>query len=399
MSLSFAALAGLVALAAWVALVLFRGAFWRADQRLEEPLPGPDSWPGVVVIVPARNEAATVGRCIDSLLGQAYPGPFSVILVDDGSDDGTAAAARAAAAGSGRLSIVGARPPDPAWTGKLWAVAEGLAHADTAAPEAPFVLFTDADIAHDRESLRRLVSKAEAEGLDLVSLMVLLNCRGAWERLLIPAFVFFFQKLYPFPLVNDAKRPEAAAAGGCMLVRRAALGRVGGVEAIRGRLIDDCALGASLKRNGPIWLGLTRHLRSLRDYPRLKDIWDMVARTAFEQLRHSAAALAGTVLAMAVIYLAPPAAAVAGAVTGDPVAGLAGLAGWSLMAFAYRPTVRLYGQGSWRALLLPAAALLFTLMTVDSAKRHWAGRGGAWKGRNRGGFTQGPDAGPGGRGG
>ena len=368
----------------------------RADQRLDGPVPGRDSWPGVVVIVPARNEAATIGRCVASLLAQDYPGALSIIVVDDGSDDGTAAAARRAAAGSKRLSLVTAPPPEAGWTGKLWAVAQGLADAEKVAPEAAFVLFTDADIEHDPQNLRRLVGKAEAGGLDLVSLMVLLRCRSAWERFLIPAFIFFFQKVYPFPRVNDPERPEAAAAGGCMLVRRAALRQAGGVETIRGRLIDDCALGARIKRKGPIWIGLTGSVRSLRAHPRLEDMWNMVARTAFEQLGYSAAALGGTVFGMAILYLVPPAAAFAGLVTGDAVAGLAGLAAWSLMAFAYRPTVRLYGQPPWSVLTLPLAALLFTLMTVDSARRHWQGLGGAWKGRSYGAPAHGRRAGPGG---
>ncbi len=396
MSLSFAAVAAVIALGAWVVLVLFRGAFWRADQRLDGPVPGRGPWPGVVVVVPARNEAATIGRCVASLLAQDYPGPLSIVVVDDGSDDGTAEAARRAAAGSERLSVVTAAAAAAGWTGKLWAVAQGLAEAETVAPGAPFVLFTDADIEHDAENLRRLVSKAEAAGLDLVSVMALLHCRSAWERLLIPAFVFFFQKLYPFPRVNDPERPEAAAAGGCMLVRRAALRRAGGVEAIRDRLIDDCALGTRIKRAGPIWLGLTGSVRSLRVHPRLEDTWTMVARTAFEQLGHSAAALVVTVFGMVVLYLVPPAATFAGPAAGDAVAGLAGLTAWSLMAVAYRPTLRLYGQPAWRGLLLPLAALLFTLMTVDSARRHWKGHGGAWKGRSYGGLASGGGAGPGG---
>ena len=396
MTLSIAAIAAVIALGAWVVLVLFRGAFWRADQRLDGPFPDRDSWPGVVVIVPARNEAATIGRCVASLLAQDYPGALSIVVVDDGSDDGTAAAARRAAAGSKRLSLVTAPPPEAGWTGKLWAVAQGLAYAEKVAPEAAFVLFTDADIEHDPQNLRRLVGKAEAGGLDLVSLMVLLRCRSAWERFLIPAFIFFFQKVYPFPRVNDPDRPEAAAAGGCMLVRRAALRQAGGVESIRGRLIDDCALGTRIKRKGPIWLGLTDSVRSLRAHPRLEDMWNMVARTAFEQLGYSTAALGGTVFGMAVLYLVPPAAAFAGLVAGDAVAGLAGLAAWSLMAFAYGPTVRLYGQPPWSVLTLPLAALLFTLMTADSARRHWKGLGGAWKGRSYGGPANGRRAGPGG---
>ena len=226
--------------------------------------------------------------------------------------------------------------------------------------------------------------------------MVVWRCRGAGGGLLMPAFIFCCQKVDPFPRVNDPERPEAAAAGGGMLVRRAALRQAGGVETIRGRLIDDCALGARIKRKGPIWIGLTGSVRSLRAHPRLEDMWNMVARTAFEQLGYSAAALGGTVFGMAILYLVPPAAAFAGLVAGDAVAGLAGLAAWSLMAFAYRPTVRLYGQRPWAVLALPRAALLFARMPVDSARRPWQGLGGAWKGRSYGGPVHGRRAGPGG---
>ena len=270
------------------------------------------------------------------------------------------------------------------WSGKLWAVHQGLKMAGTMAPNAPFVLLTDADITHDGESLRRLVGKAEAGRLDLVSLMVRLRSESFWEKLLIPAFIFFFQKLYPFPWVNDPNKPTAAAAGGCMLVRRSALERSGGVEAIRHHLIDDCALAARLKQQGPIWLGLSSRVVSERRYGHLSEIWDMVARTAFEQLGNSALALIGTVAAMSITYLAPP-LAVAGLLGGGPVAAVAATAGvltwWALMGIAFWPTLDLYGMARAWSLLLPVAALLYTLMTVSSAVRYWRGRGGAWKGR------------------
>jgi hopene-associated glycosyltransferase HpnB len=361
--------AAALSLIVWLALLFFRGGFWRADQRLDTDMPEPDAWPAVVAVIPARNEAATIGRTVASLLGQDYPGAFSVIVVDDNSDDGTAAAAGV----SDRLSVVSGKPLPAGWTGKLWAVHQGLDHVTDAA----FVLLTDADIEHSPHSLRRLVAKAEEGGLDLVSLMVLLRCQRAWERLLIPAFVFFFQKLFPFSRVNDPTRPEAAAAGGCMLVRRAAFERAGGVEAIRDRLIDDCALAAAIKPGGPIWLGLTGDVHSLRSYERLGEIWTMVARTAYEQLRRSPLALIGTVMGMAIIYLVPPLAVA----SGEGIAAACGLAAWLLMIAAYRPTLRLYGLPAWYGLMLPVAALLYTLMTVDSARRHRRGRGGAWKGR------------------
>ena len=367
----------LVALVAWAVLMAYHGRFWRADQRLGAGAGQADSWPAVAAVIPARNEAETVERAVKSLLAQDYPGRFSLVLVDDGSDDGTASIAQEAAGGADNFTILQAGSPPAGWSGKMWAVSRGLAHIG----EAQYVLFSDADIEHDPANLRRLAAKAVGEKLDMVSLMVLLRCRSGWERLLIPAFVFFFQKLYPFPLVNDPSRREAAAAGGCMLVGRTALERSGGIEAIRGRLIDDCALAEIVKKKGPIWLGLTERTRSLRAYENLDDIWNMVARTAFAQLGYSYALLGGTVAVMAVLYLAPPLAALSGLAEGNSGKLAAGLAGWLLMGKAYGPTLALYRQPAWRACLLPLAAGLFTLMTVDSAWRHAQGRGGVWKGR------------------
>jgi hopene-associated glycosyltransferase HpnB len=302
-------------------------------------------------------------------------------LVDDRSTDGTAEAARAAAGGDGRLTIIQAPPLEPGWTGKLSAVNAGLGHALRAHPEARFVLLTDADILHERSALRRLVAKAEAERRDLVSLMVKLHCEGPWERMLIPAFVFFFQKLYPFPRVNDPSVRMAGAAGGCMLARRTALERIGGLGAIKGELIDDCALARAIKANGSIWLGLAEASMSLRSYDGLGGIWRMVARTAFTQLRFSIFLLAGTALGMAVLYAAPPIAAVVGLLSACWTMVALGAAGWLLMAALYRPTQRLYGRPAWESALLPVAALLYLLMTLSSAVAHWRGRGGAWKGR------------------
>jgi hopene-associated glycosyltransferase HpnB len=377
-------LAAVFSIAIWAGLLFGRGGFWRADQRLPAVPPERPAWPAVVAVVPARNEAATIAAAVASLLGQDYSGGVRVVVVDDHSDDGTAEKARAVANGSDRLTVVTGAALPSGWTGKLWAVHQGLAAAARVAPDAVYVLLTDADIVHDPSSVRRLVAKAEAECLDLVSLMVLLHCQGFWERLLIPAFVFFFQKLYPFPRVNDPKRPEAAAAGGCMLVRRRALDAAGGVAAIRDRLIDDCALAGMIKCSGPIWLGLTKDVRSIRAYESLGDIWRMVARAAFTQLSHSWLALAGTVVGMAIVYLVPPLAVALGLATGAAVPAIVGVAAWLLMAVAYWPTLRLYGLGLGWAFALPAAGFLYTLMTLDSARRHWQGRGGSWKGRHYG---------------
>jgi hopene-associated glycosyltransferase HpnB len=388
MSLTPIAVAALAALGAWVVLLGWRGGFWRADQRLDDRRPVGGSWPGVVAVIPARNEAPTIGRTITSLLGQDYPGSFSVIVVDDDSDDGTTdaalAAAEATAGGGDRLDVVAGRPLEPGWSGKLWAVSQGLAHADAVAPEAPYVLLTDGDIEHGPETLLRLVGKAEVDGLNLVSLMVMLRCQSPWERLLIPAFVFFFQKLYPFPWVNDPGKKQAAAAGGCILVRRQALRDAGGIESIRGQLIDDCALAAAIKAAGPIWLGLTEDVQSLRAYDGLGDVWGMVTRTAFEQLGRSWLVLVVAVCGMALVYLVAPAAVGIGAVMGDTVAAVAGAAAWVMMAIAYRPTLALYRKPVWWAALLPVAALLYTVMTMDSARRYGIGQVGAWKGRTYG---------------
>ncbi|MCP5373239.1 MAG: glycosyltransferase [Hyphomicrobiales bacterium] len=375
--MSAAAVLAALALAAWVWLLALHGRFWRGDQRLSDATP--DQAPAVAVVIPARNEAETIAEAVASHLDQDYAGPVRVIVVDDNSDDGTAEAARAV--GDDRVTVVAGAPLAAGWTGKLWAVEQGIRAAAELAPEARYLLLTDADIEHDPDSLRPLVAKAEAGNLDLVSLMARLRCKTRWEQLLIPAFVFFFQKLYPFPRVNDPRRRTAAAAGGCMLVRRRALDDAGGMAAIRDRVIDDCALAALLKARGPIWLGLTDRVHSLRAYPRLSDVWDMVARTAFVQLRHSSLLLAGTVLGMALLYLVPPVVGMGAVLAGDRLAANLGLGAWLLMTVAYGPTLRLYRLSILEGFTLPYAALLYTLMTVDSARRHWRGAGAAWKGR------------------
>lgn len=375
--------AALLSLVIWLYLLSGRGGFWRADQRLVDDGADRLDEPEVVCVIPARNEASAIGITVASLLGQDYPGLISIVVVDDQSDDGTGDVARGVGASTARrtLHVVANEPLADGWVGKMWAVNRGLAEVATVAPNARYVLLTDADIEHDPRNLRRLVAKAEDDGYDLVSLMVRLNCAGAWERLLIPAFVFFFQKLYPFPWVNQQDRRIAAAAGGCMLVRRTALDAVGGVNAIRDRLIDDCALARLLKARGRIWLGLTSSTRSLRAYGRLAEIWNMVARTAFVQLEYSWLALIGTIVGMVLLYLVPPAAAIIGFVEGRTVLGVAGGWAWGLMFWAYWPTLRLYGGGVGWALALPVAGVLYTLMTVSSALRHACGRGGGWKGR------------------
>jgi hopene-associated glycosyltransferase HpnB len=374
--------------AAWVWLLLGHGGFWRCSQRLAPAAatPGRDTpprGPGVAVVIPARDEADVIAPTLRSLLEQPWPGPLTLFVVDDGSSDGTGDIARGI--GDRRITVIEGTPLPAGWSGKLWAQQQGLDRALRDPAGFDYVLLSDADIAHGADSLTRLVSKAERGSLDLVSLMVRLHCASGWERLLVPAFVFFFQKLYPFPWVNRAASRTAAAAGGCMLVRRAALQRMGGLEPVRHALIDDCALAAAIKaRGGRIWLGLAEDSCSLRRYDRLGPMWRMVARTAYTQLRHSPLLLLGTVLGMLLLYALGPLLLLSAPWHGDAVAAAAGALQWALMTLAYLPVVHYYRQPVWRALTLPVAAMLYTGMTVDSAVQHWRGRGGGWKGRHYG---------------
>lgn len=367
----------------WSWLLFARGGFWRArerDDREGPPHPLRGVWPAVVAVVPARDEALLIAETLSSLVRQRYPGPLSVILVDDHSTDETAACARQAAAAAGgaeRLTVLAGAALPPGWSGKLWAVAQGVCHAERLPQPPEYLWLTDADIAHEPDALTALVTRAQQGGLVLTSLMVKLRCESLAERALIPAFVFFFQMLYPFRWVNCRKQPTAAAAGGCMLVRRDALAAAGGIEAIRGALIDDCALARRMKAHGRIWLGLTGRAHSLRAYPRVRDIRRMVARTAYVQLRESPLLLAAAVLGMAVTYLAPPLIAC----FAEGAARLPAVVAWAMMAVAYQPTLRLYGR-SWRwGPALPAIATAYLLFTLDSAWQHWRGVGGMWKGR------------------
>jgi hopene-associated glycosyltransferase HpnB len=366
------ALGGLVA-AIWAYLLLGRGFF--GSTRLAAPTPEPAHYPRVVAVIPARNEAEGVGRAVASLLDQDYPGDFSIVLVDDHSNDGTAEVAREVARGrEDRFTIVAARSLPGGWTGKLWALSEGVRQI---ASPPDLYLFTDADIAHHRTNLRELVARLEAEQRDMVSLMVKLHCASFAEKFLIPPFVFFFALLYPFSWSNNPRRATAAAAGGCVLLRRSAYERIGGYAAIRGELIDDCALAAAVKKSGgSIWLGLTHGTESLRLYPEIADIWNMVARTAYTQLQYSPLLLAGTVLGLVLTYLAPVFLLFAGG-----TAALLGLAAWIIMAAIYAPMLRFYGRSLLWAPLLPAAASVYLGATIASAWRHWRGRGGQWKGR------------------
>ena len=404
----------------WAYLVLGHGGYWRTSQRLP-PVEAPSlaaaeaaRWPDVTAVIPARNEAAMLPVVLPALLGQDYPGALTVILVDDCSADGTAgvaAALRPERDHPGRparvLRVLAGAPLPPGWAGKVWAMAQGLAAAHEDGARPGYVLFTDADIAWRQGALRDLVRAAEAGDRDLVSQMALLRTATGWERVVVPAFVYFFAQLYPFRRVNSPRSRTAAAAGGCMLVRREALERSGGLAPIRGARIDDVALAQVIKgQRGRCWLGLSTEVVSVRPYPRLADLWQMVARSAYIQLRYSPWLLAGTVAGLAFIYLLPPAGAITGlAALAAGAAGAssaaapataatataataaaagvaaAGLAGWALMSLTYLPMLRLYRLSPLRAPGLPLIALLYTAMTVDSARRHYAGRGAEWKGR------------------
>jgi hopene-associated glycosyltransferase HpnB len=350
---------GIVAVAVWIYLLAFRGSFWRITPI---GVPSRDRKGAVTVVIPARDEAENVGKAVNSLIHQA-----TVIVVDDHSSDATAEIARQHGA-----SVIGGQALPSGWTGKLWAVAQGVKVALEARPD--YVLLTDADIVHAPGNVADLVARAEEHGFDLVSLMVRLRTESFAERALIPAFVFFFLKLYPPAWISSPRYRIAGAAGGCMLIRREILERIGGIETIRGELIDDCALARAAKRNGgKAWLGLTRETRSIRAYGGFGEIWRMISRTAFTQLNYSPLMLCGTIAGLAVTYIAPPLLTL--------MLSPFGAAAWLMMSIAYTPMLRFYGRSILWAPALPLVALFYAGATIDSAIRYWTGRGGMWKGR------------------
>jgi hopene-associated glycosyltransferase HpnB len=376
-------LLALAALAAWLYLLIFNWGFWRLTEHDRKFAPEGATVPEgthVIAIVPARDEAEVIATSVASLLSQDFPGRLEVVLVDDESTDGTGDIARAKAAelgAAGRLTVLRSGGPADGWTGKIAAMHRGFTFVRGLEKQPDFVLFCDADIAFAPHVLARLAAGATARGAALSSLMVKLRCESAVEKWFIPAFVFFFQMLYPFRAVNDPQSKVAGAAGGVMLVRPEALANAGGLPAIRGALIDDCALGVLMKSQGPIWLGLTDDVHSLRPYPDLVDIERMVTRSAYAQLHYSPLRLAGAVLGMAVVYLAPPFLAFFGESPAREIAIVA----WAIMAQAYMPSLRFYGLSRLRALALPGVAACYTWFTLLSAWRHLRGRGGEWKGR------------------
>ena len=369
-----------LALAIWLYLIFARGGFWLCRERDDAMQAAPSGWPRVAAVIPARNEAEGIAESIGSLGRQDYPGAFSIVLVDDDSEDDTADIARRAAdgIGSGRaVTLISSRGLPPGWTGKLWAVRQGI-EAACSAPEPPdYLLLTDADIAHTPDSVRSLVARAESGSHVLTSLMARLRCESIWERSHVPAFVFFFQMLYPFAWVNDPPNATAGAAGGCMLVRTEALEKAGGIESIRNALIDDCSLAEKMKAVGPIWLGLTDRVRSIRRYDGLDEVRKMISRSAYAQLKYSPLLLAGVTLGMALTFLAGPGFAL----FGEGIARICGTLTWALMALAFQPMLRFYRMSPLWGLALPAIAVAYMLYTLDSAYRYARGQGGVWKGR------------------
>ena len=387
--MSLASLAGLAGAGAWGWLLTLRGNFWRVGPMRHAALP--DSWPDVVAVIPARDEAEVIGETVDSLLSQNYPGRLSVVVVDDHSSDGTAEVARARAESMGvtaRLTVVPAPDLPPGWTGKMWAQSHGVATARAIYPDAGLLLLTDADIGHGKGELRRMVCRLLAERLDMLSLMVRLRTESWWERAIVPAFVFFFRMLYPFSWVADPRSSTAAAAGGYVLIRPAMLERIGGIQAIKDALIDDCALAAAVKaEGGRLTLDLADETVSLRGYNGPEGLWRMIARSAYTQLRHSPWLLLWTVVSMLLVFLLPPVLALRGG-----GGSLTGAFAWAAMTGAYFPLVRYYRQWPIWAPLLPLVSLFYLGATIHSAIKYWRGEGGEWKGRVQDGRQEGAAA-------
>jgi hopene-associated glycosyltransferase HpnB len=372
-----------LALGIWIYLILFRGGFWLAREREDRhrpTLPSDGDWPSVVTVIPARNEALALPRTLASLSSQTYPGKFSVVVVDDDSSDGTGAIAHKLAGSLSReVEVLRGEPLPPGWTGKVWAMHQGIADAEAMEPAPDYLLLTDADIEYPPDAVARLVARAKAFRTGLTSLMVRLNCESPAERALIPAFVYFFQMLYPFAWVNQKEAKTAAAAGGCMLVDRQALARAGGIANIRNALIDDCALARLLKAEGSIWLGLASDVQSHRRYRHFGDIRRMVARSAYAELDYSPTLLVRTAIGMVLTYIAAPILAIFASFPADAIAALA----WALMTLTFLPILRFYRVSPLWALGLPLIAAAYLAFTFDSAYQHWRGRGGAWKGRSQ----------------
>ena len=363
----------------WLYLLLGRGRFWLVSQHFIPANLVPAQGKKVCVVIPARDEAAVIQATVASLLHQQSQLSIQVIVVDDNSTDGTAEAARKAAEQANsrdKLTVLQGKPLPPGWSGKLWALSQGVELASGLHPD--YLLFTDADIVHSEHNVSELVALAEARGYDLTSLMVKLKCATIAEKTLLPAFVFFFLKLYPPAWIASGRRKTAGAAGGCALIRPAALQRIGGLSAIRQEVIDDCALAGAVKANGgSVWLGLAKQNLSTRSYGTFRDVGAMISRTAFNQLHHSILLLIATTLGLVVTYVLP----LVFLFTGHASVAALGLVTWLLMSLAYLPMVRFYGQSVLWAFALPAIATFYMGATIHSAVRYWSGKGGTWKGR------------------
>ncbi|MGK7956139.1 MAG: glycosyltransferase [Crocosphaera sp.] len=391
--INFLTIIASLSLIIWVYLLLFRGWFWLSNQRVNPDIQSLDNYPSVCAVIPARNEADVLPISLVSLLNQNYLGDFSIILVDDQSDDNTGKVAEEVAKNCNKieqLQVISGQPLASGWSGKLWAMKQGIEQAKNLDNQPDYLLLTDADIEHHNTNLQELVKQAETENLAMTSLMVKLRCDSFWEQFLIPAFVFFFEKLYPFSWVNNPQNKMAAAAGGCILIRRQILEDIGGIDVVKQALIDDCSLAAAVKaklqENRPnikqgIWLGLSEKTLSLRPYDSLNSIWNMVARTAYTQLNYSPLLLLGTLLGLTLVYLVAPINLMIGLIINHQSLIVLGGMTWLLMTISYLPTLKLYRCSSIWGLTLPLIGLLYGLMTIDSAWRHWRGKGGGWKGR------------------
>ena len=366
----------------WLILFFFRGQFWRADQRLTNYAKSFIKLPEIVIIIPARNEETLLGASIGSLLGQTYAGLISIIIIDDNSDDSTPKIVQSWCDKNKNMQLINGTTTPHGWTGKIWAMAQGVELAKKRHPNAEYYLFTDSDILHHPDNLSELIYKALNENLVLVSLMVKLRCKSIWEIFLIPAYIFFFQKLYPFSWVNDPKNITSAAAGGCMLVNCQELEKAGGFQVFRSATIDDCAMALIIKRSGPIWLGLTESTKSSRKYQFLHEITQMVCRTAFVQLKYSVINLLGTIIGMVIVYTVPLICIIIALISKDILLLILGFMGWIIMFVAYIPTLKLYTRPVWEAGLLPISALLYTVMTIMSAYQYRFGKKPSWKGRS-----------------
>jgi len=372
-----------ISLAIWLYLSLLHGNFWNPpSMKTKKKKKKISQYPEITILIPARNEEKYVKDSLMSLLSQDYRGQYRVVVVDDSSSDTTLEIVKRIAKKNNKIHIVQGKILKKGWAGKVWAQYQGINFIKKNFPKSKYILFTDADIAHSSSNLRDLIIKAESDNIDLVSLVVLLKAKNFWEKILIPAFVFFFQKLYPFKWVNSPRRKIAAAAGGCMLVNYSTLKKSGGIERIKNQIIDDCALARILKKNGRIWLGITKETKSLRGYERVSEIWSMVARSAYDQLNYSIFLLMICIFGMFCAYMVPIISLSVGFSEGNDYLFFTGLTTWLIMSCTYIPTLRNFNEKFFMATFLPIASIFYTLTTIDSARMHLWGSGGSWKGRS-----------------